>query len=77
MIHLGRVESFDVERGLGTVRPDGPEGGEPLPFHCTAIAGGSRTIDVGRQVAYAKMPGPAGRWWATHVTPLPPQQPPG
>ncbi|HZD66289.1 MAG TPA: cold shock domain-containing protein [Acidimicrobiales bacterium] len=65
-IRAGRVTGFDEERGLGTVTA---EGGGQLPFHCTAIAGGSRSIDVGTQVVFETAPGPGGRWWATQVTP--------
>ena len=37
----GLVDSFDEPRGLGTVRCDD---GAVLPFHCTAIADGSRAV---------------------------------
>jgi cold shock CspA family protein len=38
-----------------------------LPFHCTAIADGTRRIDVGRRVAFAVAPGNLGRWEATAI----------
>jgi cold shock CspA family protein len=61
----GAVEAFDTPRGLGTIRDDD---GADLPFHCTAIADGTRTIDVGRRVAFDVVPGRLGRWEATAVT---------
>ncbi len=66
MIHQGRVTAFDREEGLGTVTTDD---GCELPFHCTAIAGGTRTIDPGTEVVFEIVPGPAGRWWSASVTP--------
>ena len=63
----GTVVSFDDPRGLGVVRSD--EGVEH-PFHCTAIADGSRTIDVGTRVAYLVVPGRIGQWEATQLTPV-------
>jgi len=60
----GVVQSFDEPRGLGViVSPDGTE----LPFHCTAIADGTRTIAVGERVRFTITPGPLGRWEATHI----------
>jgi cold shock CspA family protein len=56
--HTGTVTGFDEPRGLGTVADD--NGGE-LPFHCTAIADGSRTIEVGTKVAFERAPGHLGR----------------
>ena len=54
----------DVRRdvGLGTVRD---EDGREWPFHCTQIADGSRTIDVGAPVVFEVGPGAPGRWEAT------------
>jgi len=60
----GVVAAFDEERGLGTVVDDD---GDELPFHCTAIADGTRRIDVGRRVAFAVTPGHLGRWEATAI----------
>ena len=63
----GVVESFDELRGLGEVRSDD---GEVLPFHCTAIADGSRTVPVGQPVRFIVVAGRLGRWEATQLTPL-------
>jgi cold shock CspA family protein len=41
-----------------------------LPFHCTSIADGSRTIAVGQHVRFTVVPGRLGRWEATRLTPL-------
>ncbi|MGH9129758.1 MAG: hypothetical protein ACRDY2_12575 [Acidimicrobiales bacterium] len=69
MIHRGRVAGFDFERGLGTVVD---ASGAPTPFHCTAVADGTRSIEVGTEVFYEIEPGPGARLWATNVTALPP-----
>jgi cold shock CspA family protein len=63
----GTVDSFDEPRGLGTIRADD---GAVLAFHCTAIADGSRTIEVGRPVRFTVVAGPLGRWEASGITPL-------
>lgn len=63
----GVVDTFDEARGLGAVRSDD---GVVLPFHCTAVADGSRTIEVGRPVRFRVAPGHLGRWEATGLTPL-------
>jgi cold shock CspA family protein len=59
--HLGRVASFDTSRGLGTVTDDA---GAVHSFHATAIADGSRRIDVGTRVSYTLAPGHGGRYEA-------------
>ena len=61
--HTGVVASFDAERGLGDVR----EGDAVRPFHCTAIADGSRSIEVGAAVSFVVVPGPLGRWEAADI----------
>jgi cold shock CspA family protein len=55
---FGRVASFDATRGLGTVRDDA---GEVFGFHATAIADGTRSIDVGTPVTFSLAPGHGGR----------------
>ncbi|HEY8523472.1 MAG TPA: cold shock domain-containing protein [Acidimicrobiales bacterium] len=62
----GVVAIFDEHRGLGTIRADD---GRELPFHCTAIADGTRTIPVGLRVAFAVAAGRLGRWEATAIEP--------
>lgn len=55
--HPATVVAFDEAAGRGTVRV---EGGGEVPFHCTAIADGTRTIEVGVRVLADVAPGPAG-----------------
>ena len=62
----GRVTSFDDPRGLGELTADD---GTVYPFHCTAIADGSRTIEVGVEVRFEVVPGPMGRWEAGRIEP--------
>jgi cold shock CspA family protein len=52
------VASFEPERGVGTVEE---EGGDRFFFHCTALADGSRQIEVGRRVLFVVRPGHRGR----------------
>lgn len=61
----GTVVAFDERRGLGEVESDR----ERYPFHCTAIAGGSRSIEVGAEVEFVVVPGPGGRWEAAQIEP--------
>jgi cold shock CspA family protein len=63
-LRLGRVTSFDATRGLGTVTDDA---GAAHAFHATAIADGSRRIDVGTRVSYSLAPGHGGRHEARTV----------
>lgn len=58
----GVVVEFDERVGLGVVEPSG--GGERLPFHCTQIADGSRSIPVGTDVSFVVIPGRGGVWEA-------------
>mgnify|MGYP000504076031 CR=1 FL=1 len=62
----GTVAEFDDPRGLGTVTADD---GTAYPFHCTAIADGSRTIEVGVVVEFDVVPGRMGRWEAAALRP--------
>ena len=61
----GRVESFDQHRGTGVVIT---ESGEHFPFHCTAIANATRTIEPGTEVLFEITPG-LGRWEAAALQP--------
>ena len=62
----GVVSEFDEPEGLGVLRePDGTE----HPFHCTAIADGSRDIAVGTAVTFRLMAGRHGRMEATDLCP--------
>jgi cold shock CspA family protein len=58
------VAAFDDDRGLGVVQGDD---GQRYRFHCTAVADGSRHIDVGRRVAFAVAAGHGGRYEARAV----------
>lgn len=49
----GTVSSFDKARGLGTVTAGD---GRVFAFHCTAIADGSRAVELDAQVRYELMP---------------------
>lgn len=64
---LGRVASFDAVRGLGTVSD---ETGAVYGFHATAIADGSRRIDVGTRIRYTLAPGHGGRYEARGLVAL-------
>ena len=72
---VGRVTEFDEAVGLGVVvtadslGSDSPEAA--YPFHCTQIAGGSRTIPVGLQVTFSVVAGRLGRWEAAGIRPIP------
>jgi cold shock CspA family protein len=63
----GVVEEFDEQRGLGTIVADD---GDVLPFHCTALADGSRTVEAGRRVQFDVVPGLSGRWEAARIVKL-------
>lgn len=58
--------AFDDPRGLGTIEADGVE----HPFHCTQIADGTRTIEVGTMVTFDLRPGHLGRYEAVEVKKL-------
>ncbi|HEX5588501.1 MAG TPA: cold-shock protein [Acidimicrobiia bacterium] len=62
----GRVVAFDEHRGLGEVED---ASGARFPFHCTAIADGTRTIAVDRTVEFRVVTGPIGTREAADLTP--------
>ena len=66
-IVTGTISMFDAERGLGTVTDDD---GHELPFHCTAVADGSRQIAVGTKVAFTTSAGHLGRVEARGLVPI-------
>jgi cold shock CspA family protein len=63
----GSVSAFDQRVGLGEVTADDST---VYPFHCTVIADGSRTIDVGAKVEFDVVAGRLGQWEAAAVTPV-------
>lgn len=66
----GVVAIFEDAPGYGTVADD--DGNEWF-FHCTAIADGTRTIEVGARVVFDVVPGRLGRWEATNIEALDPR----
>lgn len=62
----GTVVDFDEHKGYGTTRD---ESGTEYFFHCTQIADGSRTVEVGAAVSFEVAPGPRGRWEAVSLRP--------
>lgn len=65
---LGSVLAFDEAHALGVVRCDD---GTELAFHSTAIADGSRLIEVGTPVTFLVVPGHLGRLEARGLVSLP------
>jgi len=61
----GTVTRFTAADGLGVVTS---VGGDDYPFHCTAIANGSRTIEVGESVTFTLVPSLHGRHEARALT---------
>ena len=61
----GTVTAFDPQAGLGQVTDDA---GVAWPFHCVAIADGSRDIAVGVAVTFEPLP-KLGRYEATDLRP--------
>lgn len=60
----GTVADYDEHAGFGTVRA---EDGRELFFHCTQLADGSRTVEVGAIVRFEIVPGRQGNWEAARV----------
>ena len=65
--HRGRVASFDPRRGLGEVED---QDGTSFGFHATAIADGSRRIEVGATVVFTVSPGHGGVYEARSLMPI-------
>ena len=63
----GTVATFDDPEGYGTVSASDPEG--VWFFHCTAIADGTRSIEVGAEIDFDVVPGRLGRYEATNLRP--------
>jgi CspA family cold shock protein len=61
----GTVRTFDTARGYGSVESDD---GRSWFFHCTQIADGTRTIEVGARVRFAVVAGRMGQWEAIGLT---------
>ena len=61
----GTVSAFDDAAGLGSII--GADGRE-YPFHCIAIADGSRTIEIGAEVSFDVL-AKFGRWEAANIRP--------
>jgi cold shock CspA family protein len=69
---VGTVVEFDPAVGLGAVEASSGgavAAGRLYRFHCTQIAGGSRTITAGTPVRFEVRPGRNGTWEAFAVTP--------
>jgi cold shock CspA family protein len=62
----GVVETFDAAVGLGTIRTTE---GVVVPFHCIAIADGTRTIEVATTVQAVLVP-KLGRYEAAAIRPV-------
>lgn len=60
------MTDFDADRGWGTIRDE--EDMREYFFHCTAIADGSRSIEVGAPCTFVLVPGHSGRFEAAEIT---------
>jgi CspA family cold shock protein len=61
---FGIVTEFDEPVGLGVLSESD---GTRHPFHCTAIADGSRDIRIGTEVTFGLVAARAGRYEATDI----------
>ena len=61
----GEVVDYDPAAGYGTIRD---ADGDEWWFHCTAIADGTRRIDVGAVGTFTLVAGHRGRWEAVGIT---------
>jgi cold shock CspA family protein len=66
---IGVVTDFDEARGLGVVRA---QDGTSFPFHCTALADGTRRVNPGTAVVFSVEAGHRGRYEARAVTTIGP-----
>lgn len=62
---LGKVASFDEDRGLGKVLADD---GTELAFHSKQIAGRADRLPEGARVVFVTVPGHLGRLEAAGIT---------
>jgi cold shock CspA family protein len=62
----GTVAAYDEAAGYGELAD---ADGARWWFHCTAIADGSRAIDVGAPVRFALAPGHLGRYEGVDIHP--------
>jgi cold shock CspA family protein len=62
---LGKVTSFDEDRGLGEILADD---GDSVSFHCTSITNRQRRIPQGARVTFATAAGHLGELEAVGVT---------
>jgi cold shock CspA family protein len=60
----GTVVAFDERRGLGEIEA---ADGRRYPFHCTVIADGTRSIEIGASVSFDVVPGLLGRFEAASI----------
>ena len=58
------MAEWDEQVGVGSIAADD---GTSYFFHCTQIADGTRTIDLGAAVRFEIVAGHLGRWEATRV----------
>jgi hypothetical protein len=63
--YSGRVAEFDDHRGRGEIEAAGMR----FPFHCTALADGTRTIAEDTPVRFRLVIGPLGALEATGISP--------
>jgi cold shock CspA family protein len=61
----GTVTTFDAHVGLGEITD---ESGQRVPFHCVAIADGTRNIELGAAVEFELLP-KLGRYEAANIRP--------
>ncbi len=64
----GVVATYDTVAGYGTIAA---ADGRTWWFHCTAIADGSRHIEVAAAVGFRVVAGRQGRWEAADIVPAP------